>query len=147
MRWPLKKTPREAPSQQAAQPDFLLLCLSMIHFAGLGSLTSCATEKKRKQSNAIKIAGHTSIIPQQHAAKHGLRLERLENASGDPPRLLGRDGEASASLREAVAGTRWAALEAAEAGERVARPWSEEHGPLVQIFRLTRAAEDLTPDW
>ena len=83
----------------------------------------------------------------QHAAKHGLRLERLENASGDPPRLLGRDGEASASLREAVAGTRWAALEVAEAGERVARPWSEEHRPLIQIFRLTRAAEDLTPDW
>ena len=72
MRWPLKKTPREAPSQQAAQPDFLLLCLSMIHFAGLESLTSCVTEKKRKQSNAIKIDGHTSIIPQQHAAKHGL---------------------------------------------------------------------------
>ena len=72
MRWPLKKTPREAPSQHAAQPDFLLLCLSMIHFAGLESLTSCVTEKKRNQSNAIKIAGHTSIIPQQHAAKHGL---------------------------------------------------------------------------
>ena len=54
MRWPLKKTPREAPSQQAAQPDFLLLCLSMIHFAGLESLTSCVTEKKRKQSNAMQ---------------------------------------------------------------------------------------------
>ena len=83
----------------------------------------------------------------QHAAKHSLRLERLESASGDPPRLLGRDGEATASLREAVAETRWAALEAAEACERVARPWSEEHGPLIQIFRLTRSAEDLTPAW
>ena len=72
VRWPFKKTPLQAPSQQAAQPDFLLLCLSMIHFAGLELLTSCVTEKKRKQSNAIKIAGHTSIIPQQHAAKHGL---------------------------------------------------------------------------
>ena len=76
MRWPLKKTPREAPSQHAAQPDFLLLCLSMIHFAGLESLTSCVTEKKRNQSNAIKIAGHTSIIPQQHAAKHGASASR-----------------------------------------------------------------------
>ena len=54
VRWPFKKTPLQAPSQQAAQPDFLLLCLSMIHFAGLESLTSCVTEKKRKQSNAMK---------------------------------------------------------------------------------------------
>ena len=68
----IEEDPTRGSEPAGGAADFLLLCLSMIHFAGLESLTSCVTEKKRKQSNAIKIAGHTSIIPQQHAAKHGL---------------------------------------------------------------------------
>ena len=68
----IEEDPTRGSEPAGGAADFLLLCLSMIHFAGLELLTSCVTEKKRKQSNAIKIAGHTSIIPQQHAAKHGL---------------------------------------------------------------------------